>query len=100
MSGMGWIPARTSPLLEVLGNAKKFSNQVGENYTDAEKSISRLRKIEGLQKEGSDGGQRHGGSLDILDPIFQKDCKKIDVQMVDWMMQQALIPQGKDGQTA
>jgi hypothetical protein len=45
MSGMGWIPARTSPLLEVLGNAKKFSNQVEKKLHGCrEKSISRLRK--------------------------------------------------------
>jgi hypothetical protein len=59
------------------------------------KAFQDLERLKAFRRKAVTEGSDMAEVVDILDPIFQKDCKKIDVQMVDWMMQQALDPTGK-----
>jgi hypothetical protein len=101
-----WYGLDSSKDQPIVGGFAKceeiFKSSWRKNHTDAEKKhFSRLRKIiQGLQKKAVTEGSDMAEVVDILDPIFQKDCKKAMSKMVDWMLQQALIPQGKRRATA
>jgi hypothetical protein len=97
----GLDSSKDQPIVGDFGKCEEiFKSSWRKNHTDAEKKhFSRLRKnIQGLQKKAVTEGSDMAEVVDILDPIFQKDCKKAMSKMVDWMMQQALIP-GKRRQT-
>jgi hypothetical protein len=56
--------------------------------------------IQGLLKKAADEGSPMEEMVDILELTHQKDCDKSTSKMVDWMLQQGLIPQGKKRATS
>jgi hypothetical protein len=64
--------------------------------------FSCLKKtFQGLQKKAADEGiPAMEEVVDILELTYQKDCNKSTSKMVDWMLQQGLIPQGKKRTTS
>jgi hypothetical protein len=69
---------------------------------DAEKKhFSRLKKIiQGLQKKAVHEGSPMEEVVDVPELTCQKDCDKSTSKMVDWMLQQGIIPQGKKQATS
>jgi hypothetical protein len=56
------------------------------------------KTIQGLQKKAADEGSPIMQEVvDVLELTHQQDCDKATFKMVDWMMQQGLIPQEKMG---
>jgi hypothetical protein len=86
---------------ERVPGQRSSSSQIGESTTlpNAEKkNFTHLKRtIPGLQKKPVDERSPMEELLDVQELTHQKDCDKLTCKMVDRMLQQALIPQGKNG---
>jgi hypothetical protein len=76
-----------------------FKSNWRKHHMDVvKKHFSRLEKaIQGLQKKAADEGIPMEEVVDVLELTWQKDWNESMSKMVDWMLHQGLIPQGKKG---
>jgi hypothetical protein len=101
-----WYGLESSKDQPIVGGFEKceelFKSSWRKPHTDAEKKhFSRLKKIiQGLKEKAAREELDMEEVVEILESTFAKDCKKALSKMVDWMMTQGLIPEGKKRATS
>ena len=101
-----WYGLESSKDQPIVGGFEKceeiFKSSWRKKHSDAEKKhFSRLKSIiKGLKKKAVTEGSDMEEVVGILESSFTQDCKKSLSVMVDWMMTQKLIPEGKKRATS